>query len=486
VDPGLAFYTPITQGASKRADKLTTHLRENLLATTRILVIDDEDQLRESLQLVLADEGYDVFTAATGEEALELLEDQSPDLVLCDLCMPGIDGMELLPRLTRKLPNATLILMSAYGSEKLALEAIRRGAYDYLAKPFLPSEMLFTLRKAKERENLRRQNLLLQREVARAVGERPIVAASEPMIDVLEMIERTAEYKTTVLLEGESGTGKEVLARAVHSQSTRRNEPFIAINCAAIPENLLESELFGYAKGAFTGANKAHRGIFEEANGGTIFLDEIGELPLPLQAKLLRVLQEEEIRPVGDAKSRKVDVRIIAATIRNLEIEASLGNFREDLFYRLNVVRIVVPPLRERRKDIPLLIDVFLDHFQKILGKPIRSLSNEAYSHLVNYYWPGNVRELENVIERAIILCKGDVIGTDDLTNSVTEKSSKTINMDGSINLSLKTAKRHMEEDLILKALKETEGNRTHAAKLLGISHRSLLYKLKEYSIRNA
>jgi len=486
VEPGLAFYAPTTQGASKKADKLATHSRENLLTTTRILVIDDEEQLRESLQLVLADEGYDVFTAATGEEALELLEDQSPDLVLCDLCMPGIDGMELLPRLTRKLPNATLILMSAYGSEKLALEAIRRGAYDYLAKPFLPSEMLFTLRKAKERENLRRQNLLLQREVARAVGERPIVAASEPMIDVLEMIERTAEYKTTVLLEGESGTGKEVLARAVHSQSTRRNEPFIAINCAAIPENLLESELFGYAKGAFTGANKAHRGIFEEANGGTIFLDEIGELPLPLQAKLLRVLQEEEIRPVGDAKSRKVDVRIIAATIRNLEIEAGLGNFREDLFYRLNVVRIVVPPLRERRKDIPLLIDVFLDHFQKILGKPVRSLSNEAYSHLVNYYWPGNVRELENVIERAIILCKGDVIGTDDLTNSVTEKYSETMNMDGSKNLSLKTAKRHMEEDLILKALKETEGNRTHAAKLLGISHRSLLYKLKEYSIRNA
>ncbi len=454
--------------------------------STHILVIDDEEQLRESLQLVLADEGYDVSTASTGEEALELLEDQSPDLVLCDLCMPGIDGMELLPRLTRKLPEATLILMSAYGSEKLALEAIRRGAYDYLAKPFLPSEMLFTIRKAKERENLRRQNHLLQREVDRVVGERPIVAASEPMIDVLEMIERTAEYKTTVLLEGESGTGKEVLARAVHSQSERRNAPFIAINCAAIPENLLESELFGYAKGAFTGANKAHRGIFEEANGGTIFLDEIGELPLPLQAKLLRVLQEEEIRPVGDAKSRKVDVRIIAATIRNLESEVALGNFREDLFYRLNVVRIVVPPLRERRKDIPLLIDAFLDHFRKTLGKPVRSLSNEAYSHLVNYYWPGNVRELENVIERAMILCKGDVIGADDLTNSVTEKPSESTNMDGSINLSLKTAKRQMEEDLILKALKETEGNRTHAAKLLGISHRSLLYKLKEYSIRGS
>lgn len=456
------------------------------MLATRILVIDDEEQLRESLQLVLADEGYDVFTAATGEEALELLEDQSPDLVLCDLRMPGIDGMELLPRLSRKLPDATLILMSAYGSEKLALEAIQRGAYDYLAKPFLPSEMLFTIRKAKERENLRRQNLLLKREVARAVGERPIVAASECMIDVLEMIERTAEYKTTVLLEGESGTGKEVLARAVHSQSPRRNEAFIAINCAAIPENLLESELFGYAKGAFTGANKAHRGIFEEANNGTIFLDEIGELPLPLQAKLLRVLQEEEIRPVGDAKSRKVNVRIIAATIRNLESEAALGNFREDLFYRLNVVRIVVPPLRERRKDIPLLIDAFLDHFRRTLGKPIRSLSNEAYSHLVNYSWPGNVRELENVIERAIILCKSEVIGAEDLTNSVTERPCDATHMDGSINLSLKIAKRHMEEDLILKALKETEGNRTHAAKLLGISHRSLLYKLKEYNIRGA
>jgi len=453
--------------------------------SNRILVIDDEEELRESLQLVLADEGFEVLTAATGEIALELVERNPADIVLCDLRMPGVDGMELLPRLRRKLPGATLILMSAYGSEQLALEAIRRGAYDYIAKPFLPSELIFSIRKAQEREALRRQNQLLQREIARAVGERPIVAASEPMINVLEMIERTAGYKTTVLLEGESGTGKEVLARAVHAQSTRRNAPFVGVNCAAIPENLLESEFFGHAKGAFTGADRARRGIFEEANGGSVFLDEIGELPLVLQSKLLRVLQEEEIRPIGESKSRKTDVRIIAATARNLENEVKNGSFREDLYYRLNVVRIHVPPLRERTKDIPLLIDAFVEHFRRTLGKTVRGITSEAYAHLTSYPWPGNVRELENVIERAMILAKREVIGIEDLPPSINTPCSQPPSGESQPELSLRHAKRQMEERLIRNALEETSGNRTHAAKLLGISHRSLLYKLKEYRIRN-
>jgi len=452
--------------------------------SNRILVIDDEEELRESLQLVLADEGFEVLTAATGEAALELVENNPADIVLCDLRMPGIDGMELLPRLRRKMPGATLILMSAYGSEQLALEAIRRGAYDYIAKPFLPSELIFSIRKAQEREALHRQNQLLQREIARAIGERPIVAASEPMIEVLEMIERTAGYKTTVLLEGESGTGKEVLARAVHAQSTRRNAPFVGINCAAIPEALLESEFFGHAKGAFTGADRARRGIFEEANGGSVFLDEIGELPLVLQSKLLRVLQEEEIRPIGESKSRKTDVRIIAATARNLENEVKNGSFREDLYYRLNVVRIQVPPLRERTKDIPLLIDAFVEHFRRTLGKTVRGISSEAYTRLTSYAWPGNVRELENVIERAMILARREVIGIEDLPPSITTPRSQSSSGENQQQLSLRHAKRQMEERLIRNALEETSGNRTHAAKLLGISHRSLLYKLKEYRIR--
>ncbi len=451
--------------------------------TDRILVIDDEQELCESLQLVLADEGFEVYTARSGEEALDLVEERPVDIVLSDLRMPGVSGLDLLPQLRRKIPGATMILMSAYGSEKLALEAIKRGAYDYIAKPFLPSEMIFTIRKAQERELLRRQNQLLKREVERAVGERPIVAASECMIHVLEMIERMAEYKTTVLLQGESGTGKEVLARAIHSQSTRRNAAFLAVNCAAIPENLLESEFFGHTKGAFTGADRSRRGIFEEANGGTVFLDEIGELPFALQAKMLRVLQEEEIRPVGDPKSRKVDVRILAATNCNLEAETRAGNFREDLFYRLNVVRIDVPPLRERKNDIPLLVDAFLDRIRTTLRKPIRSLSNEAYAKLVAYPWPGNVRELENVIERATILCREEMIGLDDLPTNITETIPSPYQEEEGDALNLKKAKQRMEESLIRKALAATNGNRTHAAKRLGVSHRSLLYKLKDYGI---
>jgi len=456
---------------------------KGIFLSNRVLIIDDEEQLRESLQLVLADEGFDVFTAQSGEIALDLVEHQPADIILCDLRMPGVDGIELIPLLRRKLPGATLILMSAYGSEKLALEAIRRGAYDYIAKPFLPSELIFSIRKAQEREHLQRQNQLLQREVDRAVGERPIVAASDPMIEVLEMIERTAGYKTTVLLQGESGTGKEVLARTLHAQSTRRNASFVAINCAAIPEALLESELFGHAKGAFTGADRAHRGIFEEANGGSVFLDEIGELPLPLQSKLLRVLQEEEIRPVGDSKTRKIDVRIIAATARNLEREVENGGFREDLFYRLNVVCIEVPPLRERTKDIPLLIDAFVEHFRKLLGKSVRGLSSEAYEQLTSYPWPGNVRELENMIERAVILTNADTIGLRDFPETITNACIVPEAGGAESSLSLKQAKRAMEKRLIESALRETKGNRTHAAKLLGISHRSLLYKIKEYQI---
>ncbi len=448
----------------------------------RILIADDDDALRESLELVLSAEGYEVLAARDGAAALALVESQAVDVALCDVRMPGMDGLELLPLLVRRLPGVPVILMSAYGSADLALEAMRRGAYDYVAKPFQPAEVLLTLRKAREREQLRRANQILQRDVQRAVGERPIVAASPAMIQVLELVERAAEYKATVLLQGESGTGKEVLARAIHAQSPRRAEAFVAVNCAAIPEALLESELFGHAKGAFTGADRARRGLFAEADGGTLFLDEIGELPIALQAKLLRVLQEEEVRPVGESKPRQVDVRVLAATARDLEAEVAAGRFREDLFYRLDVVRVQVPPLRERQQDIPLLVDHFLGRARQALGKAMRSIDDDALDRLMTYAWPGNVRELENVLERAAILARGDRLTLGDLPPNLLAAPAER--RGPGRDLSLRRARRALEARQIVEALEATGGNRTHAARLLGISHRALLYKLKEYGLQ--
>ena len=446
--------------------------------------MDDDDALRESLELFLAAEGLDVVSASDGESALAQLERAAFDAVLCDVRMPGLDGFELLPQLLRSSPGLTVILMSAYGSRDLAIEALQRGAYDYLAKPFPPSEALLALRKAEEREKLRRARDLLLRDLERAVGERPIVAASANMVAVLELIERAAEFKTTVLLTGESGTGKEVLARALHAQSARRGQAFVAINCGAIPEALLESELFGHAKGAFTGAARARRGLFAEADGGTLFLDEIGELPLPLQVKLLRVLQEEEVRPVGESKSRQVDVRVIAATARELSREVAEGRFREDLFYRLDVVRVAVPPLRERREDIPLLVDHFLASFRASLGKNVRGVADDALAKLVAYRWPGNVRELENVIERAVILADEGRVTLADLPENVRGEAAVLAPEPASVgDLSLAPARRRFETEWIRDALEAAKGNRTHAARLLGISHRALLYKLKEYGL---
>jgi two-component system response regulator AtoC len=452
-----------------------------------VLIVDDDDALRESLELVLSSEGYQVVAADCGEAALERIEAGAPvDLVLCDLRMPGLDGFELIPQIARQLPGVPVVLMSAYGTQDLAVEAMQRGAYDYLAKPFRPSELVLTLRKAQEREKLRQANQILQRDVQRAVGARPIVAASKPMIDLLELLERTAAFKTTALLTGESGTGKEVMARAIHAQSPRREAAFVAINCGAIPENLLESELFGHAKGAFTGAGRARRGLFAEADGGSVFLDEVGELPGALQVKLLRVLQEEEIRPVGESKSQQIDVRVIAATARDLERDSEHGRFREDLYYRLNVMHLRVPALRERREDIPLLVDHFLGRFRETLAKPVRTIADDALARLTGYHWPGNVRELENVIERAMILTDTSRITLASLPeNIVNAAATGAGENDRPGSLSLRRARRAVEADVICRALRETDGNRTHAAKLLEVSHRTLLYKIKEYGIRD-
>jgi two-component system response regulator AtoC len=451
----------------------------------RILVVDDDEALRESLALLLAAEGYEVLTAGDAEAALARL-DEPVDVVLCDVRMPGMDGLELLPELIRRLPGAPVLMMSAYGSGDLAVEALKRGAFDYLAKPFQPAEVILAIKKARERERLRRSNALLQRDVQRATGERPIVAASPKMIDLLEVLERAAEYKATVLLTGESGTGKEVLARAIHAQSARRTQAFVAVNCAAIPEALLESELFGHARGAFTGADRARRGLFVEADGGTLFLDEIGELPPPLQAKLLRVLQEEEVMPVGESKPRRIDVRVIAATSRDLERDVASGRFREDLFYRLDVFRLRVPPLRERREDVPLLVDHFLGRFGETLGKPVRTIADDALDRLVDHAWPGNVRELENVIERAMILADGDRILLRDLPDGISSPAKPADDAPAATgDFSMRRARRRFEADLIRRALDATGGNRTRAARLLEISHRALLYKIKDYGLGN-
>jgi two-component system response regulator AtoC len=449
----------------------------------RILIVDDDDALRDSLALLLAAEGYEVMTACDADSAMARLE-EPVDVVLCDVRMPGTDGLELLPELIRRLPGAPVLMMSAYGSGELAVEALKRGAFDYLAKPFQPAEVILAIKKARERERLRRSNALLQRDVQLATGERPIVAASPNMIDLLEVLERAAEYKATVLLTGESGTGKEVLARAIHAQSARRTQAFVAVNCAAIPEALLESELFGHARGAFTGADRARRGLFVEADGGTLFLDEIGEMPAPLQAKLLRVLQEEEVMPVGESKPRRIDVRVIAATSRDLERDVASGRFREDLFYRLDVFRLRVPPLRERREDVPLLVDHFIARFRDALGKPVRTIADDALDQLVDHAWPGNVRELENVLERAMILADGDRIQLGDLPDAIAAPAKPTEEASAATgDFSMRRARRRFEADLIRRALEATGGNRTRAARLLEISHRALLYKIKEYGL---
>jgi two-component system response regulator AtoC len=450
----------------------------------RILIVDDDEALRESLELVLGAEGYIIHSVREGPTALERLGELPVDVVLCDIGVSGLDGFDLLPQIQRRHPGLSVVLTSACGTDGVAAEAIRRGAWDYAAKPIEPSELLLILRNARERRRLMRENELLRRDVTRVIGDRPIVAASPRMIELLELLERTAAFKTAALLSGESGTGKEVLARAIHAQSARRAASFVTADCGAIPESLLESELFGHAKGAFAGADRASRGLVASAEGGTLYLDEIGELPLPLQAKLLRVLQQEEVEPVGEGKSQRVDVRVIAATARDLERDVGEGRFREDLFQRLNAMRLDVPALRERKQDIPLLMDHFLEHFRAALGKNVRSISDDALERLTQYRWPGNVRELENVIERALILADGERITLAELPGNIVSGERDGSGGDGSV-FSLKRARRAFEAQMIRRALRASDGNRTHAARKLEISHRALLYKIKEYEIRD-
>jgi two-component system response regulator AtoC len=445
--------------------------------------VDDEENLRIVLRTLLRRHGYEVETAAGGDEALALVDSFGPDVVLTDVRMPKMGGLDLLSTLKAKGNDATVIVMSAYGNMDLALDAMKAGAYDYVQKPFKPDEVVLALRKAEERELLRRENRALRDEIRKEHRFEDILAKSARMQEIFRTITKIAEYKTTVLVTGESGVGKELVARAIHRRSTRRGGPFVAVNCGAIPENLLESELFGHKKGAFTDAVHDRRGLFEEANDGTLFLDEIGELPLGLQVKLLRVLEDEKIRRVGETRDVQVDVRIIAATHRDLHNETKAGRFREDLFYRLNVLPIHCPALRERRDDIPLLIDHFVARNNSRLGTAIRGLDTETRRLLYEYAWPGNVRELENTIERAMVLAEGEQIIAADLPERIRDARDPVQVQLASGELSVKKTTRIIEEILIRRALTKTKGNRTRAAEVLEISHRALLYKIKDYQI---
>jgi two-component system response regulator AtoC len=450
----------------------------------RILIVDDEENFRHMLSVILVKEGYEVETASNGEEGIQKAITAPFDQILCDIRMPRMDGLEFLKEIQKTAVDATIIVMSAYGTVDIAIEAMKLGAYDYISKPFKPDEIILTLRKAEEREQLRRENQLLRREVAKEYSFENIVSKNENMQKMFDVIKKVAQYKSTVLITGESGTGKELVARALHYNSERAQNPFVPVNCGAIPENLLESELFGHVKGAFTDAIRTKKGLFEEADGGTLFLDEIGELPGPLQVKLLRVLQEGEIRRIGESRSITVDVRIVVATVKDLTKEVNDGRFREDLFYRLNVLPIHIPPLRERKEDIPLLIHHFINKFNQSMNKNVAGIDHPALEALMNHKWYGNVRELENTIERAIVLTDQDNIELENLPIEIQEfKEEFQLEPLPDEEYSIKKASKTLEINLIKKALRKTKGNHTHAAKLLEISHRALLYKIKEYGI---
>jgi two-component system response regulator AtoC len=451
-----------------------------------VLIADDEESMRHLLSVFLRDHGYAVSAVANGEEALKELAARDYDLVLSDVRMPRMGGIALLRAVERLHPDLTFIVMSAYGTHDTAIEAMKAGAYDYVSKPFKPDEVLLVLKKAEERERLARENRRLRTELAAEYRFDNLVGASEPMVEVLKQVRKVAPIKTTVLLSGESGTGKELVARALHELSPRASLPFVAVNCGAIPAELMESELFGHVKGAFTDASRNKKGLAVEADGGTLFLDEMGELPQQLQVKLLRFLQEEEVRPVGDTRSERVDVRVVAATARDLGAAVRAGQFREDLYYRLNVVGIRLPPLRERAGDIPALARHFLARYARLRpGEPIEGISDEALAAMQGYRWPGNVRELEHAIERAAVLCEGPVIREEDLPEPV--RGGATAALPAALlpegTLSIKRATRAVEEQLIRRALAQTNGNRTRAAELLELSYRALLYKIKEYGL---
>lgn len=450
---------------------------------TRVLIVDDEPGLRQSLGLLLSGAGYDVVSERNGREGLDRALAESFDLLLCDVRMPELDGLGFLRAYQEKGGTGLVVMMSAYGREDAAIAAMQEGAYDYLPKPFRPDEVILTLKKAEERERLRHDVARLRARLDGGPAPGGMVAESPALRGVLDVVARVAAHKTTVLITGESGTGKEVVARAIHRASPRAGGPFVGVNCAAIPETLLESELFGHARGAFTGAVADKAGLFEQAEHGTLLLDEIGEMPLALQAKLLRVLQDGEIRRVGDERSRKVDVRIVAATARDLEADVRAGSFREDLLYRLHVVAIHLPPLRERPEDIPALAH----HFARLAGKRLGrrlGISASGVEWLASQPWPGNARELEHTIERAGVLTDHDVLEPADfrppLAGSATSRGESGV---PTTPTTLRETLDAAERAAIAEALAAARGNRREAATRLGVSLRTLFYKIARHGL---
>ena len=448
----------------------------------RLLIVDDEQSMRELLSIMLRKEGYEVVTADNGEKALKAVQNDIFDLVITDLKMPQMDGMTLLKAVKESSPDTIVIIITAFGTTEGAEKARLLGAYDYIGKPFNNDEIKLVIQNALEKGHLRKENILLKREIESRTGFENFIGKSEPMQRIFSLIRQVADTKSTVLITGESGTGKELVARALHAQGSRNAHPFVTVNCGALPETLLESELFGYMKGSFTGAVANKQGLFETANGGTIFLDEISTMTPALQVKLLRVLQEREFKRVGGTADIKVDVRVIAATNRELLADVNKGLFREDLYYRLNVILITVPPLRERKDDIPYLVEYFLG--RSAPGKKAKKITPEAMKLLLNYRWPGNVRELENTIERLVILTAGDIITVEHLSESLKNASSGTelIPLDiPESGIDLESLLQNAERTMLYKALDKAGGVKTEAAKLLGLSFRSFRHRLQKY-----
>lgn len=450
-----------------------------------ILIVEDRESMSDMLKETLKAEGYRTVIARDGLEGIKKLKEDMVSLVLTDLKLPKRDGMDVLRAAKEENPLMPVIVMTAFGSVETAVIAMKEGAFDFITKPFDTDHLLMLMKRALETQKLMTENMLLKEEFSAQLGIPRIIGKSEKIASVAQNIQKVAPSKTTALILGESGTGKELFARAIHNLSPRREYPFVPINCAAIPRELLESELFGHEKGSFTGADFRKLGKFELADKGTIFLDEIGEMDIALQAKLLRVLQEEEIERIGGLKTIKIDVRIIAASNKDLEKAVSEKAFREDLFYRLSVFPVKIPPLRERTEDIPLLVDFFLNKYCRELKAPLKSISKETMEMLVNYSWKGNVRELENTIERAIILCDGKMLTPEHVSLSPLplEAGLKNLPMNGTLEDASKEALRIAETQRITKALKETKGNKSRAAEVLQVSYKTLLTKIKEYHI---
>ncbi len=462
----------------------------------QILVVDDEPNLRRVLSAQLERDGYDVHTAEDGEEALQILKEHHLDLVITDLRMPKVDGMELLRRALELDDELPVVMITAHGTVDNAVEALKTGAFDYLTKPFDQAEVRAIVRKALRTRDLSAAEATRPESDALEQARYGIIGASASILELYAVLDRVADTPTTVLITGESGTGKELVARALHENSSRRDKPFIKVNCAAIPKDLMESELFGHERGAFTGAVGSKPGRFELANGGTLFLDEIGSIPVEMQVKLLRALQESEFERVGGVKTIRVDVRLVAATNSDLKREIAAGAFREDLYYRLNVVPIRLPSLRERATDIPLLVKHFIDKFNARLKKNVAGVESDTEAHLVSYPWPGNIRELENVIERAVLFSDGSQLKVVDLPSELRDvttpepptavpasEASVAAAVDG-LKEQVKAAMSRLERELIVKALDQTSSNVTHAARLLKISRKGLQLKMKELGLR--